>query len=223
MTAPRTRLALLTPHRVEASHVDGLVAAIRRATAAADVAAVVLRLAPADERSLVNLVKRLAPGVQEAGAAVLVACAGYDGDLVSVAARGGADGVHLDKPGEGDLRDLRGRLADGRILGARGGESKHAAMEAGEAGVDYVMFGGLYPDGVAPDAELVLARTQWWTEIFETPCIAVAQEIGQVAALAATGTEFVGIEGGLWLDASADLGAIMAVLAEQAALRDAAS
>lgn len=216
MSEPRTRLALLTPHRVEAGEADALAAAIARACAIGDVAAVILRLAPADERSLVNLVKRLAPPIQEAGAAVVVACAGFPGDLVSVSARGGADGIHLDKARDGTLRELRGRLADGRILGAGGHEQKHAAMEAGEAGVDYVMFGGLYADGIAPDAGTVLERAAWWSEIFETPCIAVAHAPAEVAALAATGMEFLGLESALWLDAQADVAAIQALLAGRA-------
>ena len=72
-------------------------------------------------------------------------------------------------------------------------------MEAGEAGIDYLMFGGLYPDGVAPEAETVRARAAWWAEIFETPCIAVATAADEIAPLAATGAEFVGLESGLWL------------------------
>jgi len=211
MSEPRTRLALLSPHRVEAGDADTLAAAIAAACAAGDVAAVLLRLAPSDERSLVNLVKRLAPAAQAAGAAVIVACAGFAGDLVSVSARGGADGVHLDKAQEGALRALRDRLDDGRILGAGGHELKHAAMEAGEAGVDYVMFGGLYADGVAPDAETVIERASWWTEIFETPCIAVAHAPDEVGPLLATGAEFLGLESALWI--GADVAGIQAQVA----------
>lgn len=217
MTEPRTRLALLTPYRVEAADVDVLIAAIGRVRAVVDVAAIVLRLAPADERSLVNLVKRVVPVAQESDAALVVACSDYAGDLVSVSARGGGDGVHLDKPAGGVLRDLRGYLVDGRILGAGGLESKHLAMEAGEAGVDYVMFGGLYPDGAAPDADLVLARTQWWAEIFETPCIAVAQNLGEIAGLVSAGAEFVGLDGVAWMDEAMDLSSIGKLLAREAA------
>ncbi|WP_375465057.1 thiamine phosphate synthase [uncultured Methylobacterium sp.] len=193
------RLTLLTPHHVGPEQVDALVPALDTALAAGDVAAVILRLAPSDARSLIALVKRVTPRVQAAGAALLVACAGFDGDLVSVSARGGADGVHVDKPADGALRDLRGRLRDGRILGVGGIETRHAAMDAGEAGIDYLMFGGLYPDGVAPDASAVRARAAWWAEIFETPCIGVAAAADEVAALAQTGAEFVGLESGLWL------------------------
>jgi thiamine-phosphate pyrophosphorylase len=90
-------------------------------------------------------------------------------------------------------------LKEGRILGAGGIETKHAAMEAGEAGIDHLMFGGLYPDGIAPDPEGVLARARWWAEIFETPCIAVAAAAAEIASVAATGAEFVGLESGIWL------------------------
>lgn len=207
------RLTLLSPHRVDAGTLDAVVAALPAACEAGDVAALLLRLAPADERALVNLVKRAAPVVQANGAALVLACPGYAGDLAAVAARGGADGLHCDKPDEGVLGDLRGRLRDGRILGAGGIESRHGSMAAGEAGIDYLMVGGLYPDGVAPDADAVRERAAWWAEIFETPCIAVAVQASEVAALAATGAEFVGLESGVWLP---DAGAVARA---QAALR----
>ena len=198
--APRPRLALLSPYGLGATEADATAAALDAACAAGDVAAVILRLATADERSLIGLVKRLAPPAQERGAAVLVAVPGFSGDLVSVAARGGADGVHLDRADEATLHDLRGRLRDGRILGAGGVlGSRDAAMVAGETGVDYLMFGGLFPDGAAPDAEDVRARAAWWADIFETPCIPVASSADEVGPLAATGAEFIGLESGLWL------------------------
>ena len=193
-----TRLALLGPHGLDADGIEGFTTALRSACTAGDVAAVILRLAPADERSLTARIKQVAPVAQEHGAALVVACPGFAGDLAAVAIRGGADGIHIDKPR--DLKEQRGRLRDGRILGAGGLETKHNAMEAGEAGIDYLMFGGLYPDGVAPDAEMVRARAAWWAEIFETPCIAVATVVDEIGPLHATGAEFVGLESGLWLE-----------------------
>lgn len=191
------RLALLGPHGLDAEGIADFVTALKAACESGDVAAVILRLAATDERGLTARVKSVAPIVQERGAALVVACPGFTGDLATVAIRGGADGIHVDKPL--DLKDLRGRLRDGRILGAGGLETKHGAMEAGEAGIDYLMFGGLYPDGFAPEAETVRARAAWWAEIFETPCIAVAAAADEIAPLAATGAEFVGLESGLWL------------------------
>lgn len=200
MSDPAPRLALLSPHGLDAETAPGIAAALSAACAAGDVAAVILRLAPGDPRGLVSLIKSLAPAAQAHGAAVLVACPGID-DLPGIAARGGADGVHAEKPSEAVLRELRASLRDGRILGIGGLlDSKHAAMAAGEAGADYLLFGGLYPDGAAPDAERVRERAAWWAEIFETPCIAVACAEDEVSPLARTGAEFVGLESGLWRD-----------------------
>ncbi|MCJ2091719.1 thiamine phosphate synthase [Methylobacterium sp. J-072] len=211
----KQRLALLGPHGLDADGIDAFAAALGAACKVGDVAAVILRLAATDERGLTARVKQVAPITQETGAALVVACPGFTGDLVSVATRGGADGVHVDKPR--DLKDLRDRLRDGRILGAGGLETKHGAMEAGEAGIDYLMFGGLYPDGVAPEAETVLARAEWWVEIFETPCVAVAVVADEIGPLVATGAEFIGLESALWLtDADAVVRA-QALLEGQAA------
>jgi thiamine-phosphate pyrophosphorylase len=209
------RLALLGPHGLDAGGLDAFVEALRQACGAGDVAAVILRLAATDERSLTAQIKRVAPEAQERGAALVVACPGFAGDLATAAIRGGADGIHVDKPR--DLRDLRGRLRDGRILGAGCLETKHLAMEAGEAGIDYLMFGGLYPDGVAPDPETVRARAAWWAEIFETPCIAVAATADAVAPLGETGAEFVGLESGLWLADPAAVERAQQILRESAA------
>lgn len=205
------RLALIGPHGLGSDGIEAFAASLGGACGAGDVAAVILRLAPTDERALTALVKRVASVAQARGAALVVACPGFAGDLVSVAARGGADGVHVDKPK--DLKDLRGRLCDGRILGVGGLETKHGAMEAGESGIDYLMIGGRYPDGAVPDPETVLARAAWWAEIFETPCIAVAHAEDAVAGAAGTGAEFVGLESGLWLADPAAVARAHAMLA----------
>ncbi|MGA0596684.1 thiamine phosphate synthase [Enterovirga sp. CN4-39] len=162
---------------------------------AGDVAAVLLRLAPADERTLVKTIKALAPVAQERGAAVLVEIAG-ELDAALVAARGGADGVHCAQPA--DLRGLRERLRDGRMLGAGQLRTKHDAMTAGEAGVDYVMFGEPRPDGYVPPLDQTAERAEWWAEIFEPPCVAYAEDLEAVRVLSRTGAEFVAIGDLVW-------------------------
>ena len=83
---PKARLYILAPVANDLARLSENLAEI---SGAVDVAAVLLRLPGADERSLINRVKAVAPGVQAAGAALLI-----DGrpDLV---ARAGADGAHL--------------------------------------------------------------------------------------------------------------------------------
>ncbi len=213
MADPQTRLILLTAPEAGPDLKDRLA----RAVAAGDVAAVILRLPPGEERALVNAVKAVAPAVQEAGAALVLAGGGGI-DLATVASRSGADGVHVpanygaedqaesdipaeadgeeDEEDEGDspLRALRERLRDGRILGVGRLRTKHAAMEAGEAGADYVLFGD---EGKLAHDDLV-ARLTWWVEIFETPCIALARDLAAVPDLLATGAEFIGLDPVLW-------------------------
>src|SRR5690348_12499029 len=83
---PSPRLMLITPAVGDS---DAFAPTLTAVLADADVAAIILRLAPGDERSLINIVKQLAPICQEHDAALLLE--GHP-DLV---ARGGGDGAHL--------------------------------------------------------------------------------------------------------------------------------
>jgi thiamine-phosphate pyrophosphorylase len=134
-----------------------------------------LRLPPAaDIEELVHL-------AQQRGTAVVIA------GEIELAARLGADGVHLP-----DLRSYgaaRSRLGADAILGVACGDSRHLAMEAGEAGADYV--------SLAPDLELV----RWWAEMMVVP---VVVELGEGLDLAAdfiaAGAEFIALSEALWRD-----------------------
>ena len=202
------QLYLITP---TVDNPDAFAPALAAACGAGAVAAVLLRLAPADERTLVNRTKALAPAAQEAGAAVVVSVSG-EVDPVAVAARGGADGVHATGASAPMLRELRERLKGDRILGAGGLRSKDDAMQAGEEGVDYLLFGEPRADGSLPALEAVADRAAWWAEIFETPCVAYAPGLDAVPALAATGAEFVALGDAVWSDPRGPAAAVEAAL-----------
>jgi thiamine-phosphate pyrophosphorylase len=192
MAEPAARLYLITPVLTDASFAHLL----KEACASGDVAAVLLRLAAADERSLINQVKALAPAVQEHGAASIVAVEG-EADLAAIAARGGADGVHI----AGDparVRELRERLKDERAIGVGGIRSKDDAMTLGEAGVDYLIFGEPRADGSLPALDGVAERAAWWAEIFETPCVAYAPSLEAIPTLVATNAEFIALGDAVW-------------------------
>jgi thiamine-phosphate pyrophosphorylase len=190
-STPRTRLMLVTP---PVSDPGAISFRLMQAFAGGDVAAVLLRLAPGDERSLTERVKALAAPVQAQNVALVVEASPL------VASRGGADGVHL-TGGVEAVAEARSSLKQERIIGAGGLRSRHDAMDAGEAGVDYVMFGEPRPDGSLPPLPAVVERAGWWAEIFETPCIAYCPDADSVAALAETGAEFLAL--GDWLFAEA--------------------
>lgn len=183
----KTQTYLITPVIDDADAFAPLLkAAIERTRAAS----VLLRLKAEDERSAVNLVKRLAPIAQALDAAVLIE------DDAAVASRGGADGVHISRGIEA-VRAAVERLRPERIVGCGGLRSRHAAMEAGEAQADYVMFGEPYSDRtgieIIPPLADVLAQAGWWAPLFETPCVAYAASAEAAAALRATGAEFIAL------------------------------
>lgn len=192
MADTAARLYLITPVLEDSSFAPRLA----EACATGAVAAILLRLAPADERTLTNQVKALAPAAQEHGAAVIVTTEGK-ADLATIAARGGADGVHI----AGDpalVRELRDRLKSERALGVGAIRTKDDAMTFGEAGVDYLLFGEPRPDGSLPSLESAIERAAWWAEIFETPCVAYAPSFEAVEPLAATNAEFVALGDAVW-------------------------
>jgi thiamine-phosphate pyrophosphorylase len=210
MTEPAARLYLLSPVIAEA---EGLAPRLAEACRTGGIAAVLLRFAPAYERTLVKHVKALAPVAQEGGAAAVIAAAG-EVDLAAVAVRGGADGVHTGAAPA--ARELRERLSD-RILGAGNIRSRHDAMEFGEAGVDYVMFGEPRADGSLPPLEAVIERAAWWAEIFQTPCIAYAPTLEAVSDLVRTGAEFIGVGEAVWSHPDGPAAAVAAALERCAA------
>jgi thiamine-phosphate pyrophosphorylase len=162
-----------------------LAGTLTAALAGADVAAVLVRLTAGDERSLINTGKRLAPLVQDTGAAFLLA--GYP-DLV---ARMGADGSHL--TGIDTFTAAQAALQPERIAGCGGLTTRHDAMLAGEAGADYVLLGEPDPSGHRSAFEAIAERVAWWAEIFELPCVAFAATLAEVGALAAAGADFVAV------------------------------
>jgi len=187
------RLYLITPVLEDASFAPKLAEACRGGA----VAAILLRLGAADERSLVNLVKAVAPSAQEHGAAVIVTAEG-EADLAHVAVRGGADGAHVGGADPALVRELRERLKAERALGVGGIRTKDDAMTLGEAGVDYLLFGEPRRDGSLPSLDSVAERAAWWAEIFETPCVAFAPSLEAIETLAATQAEFIALGDAVW-------------------------
>ena len=187
---PAPRLYLVTQRIDDA----GAVARpLEAALGAAAVAAVLLRLDEADERTLIKQVKALAPVVQGRNVALLV-----EGHA-EIVARAGADGAHLSGY-EALSRALPGLKPD-RIAGAGGLETRHDAMLAGEAGADYVMFGEPGGSGGRPSFPAVVERVAWWAELFEVPCVGFAASIDEAEGLARAGAEFIALGEFVWDDA----------------------
>ena len=205
MSEPRSRLYLVTPPIGAAAD---LLAEIEAALGAGDVACLLLRLRPAAERDLKQIVKAVAAAVQERGTALLV-------EDPRIAVHSGADGVHVAGAGEALSAALESLKPD-RIVGIGCTRSRDEAMQAGEAGVDYVMFGDAGFSGPGPDHDEIVDAVGWWAEIFNVPCVGFVRRLDEVEAMAEAGAEFVGLADAVWADAR---GAAAAVAEAGAAIR----
>jgi thiamine-phosphate pyrophosphorylase len=186
---PVPRLYLATP---VVDDPQALTASLPGLLGGADVAAVLLRLRPTDQRTMISRVKTLAPAVQDSGAALLL-----EGH-VELVARGGADGAHL--TGFAAMEDALPTLKPDRIIGVGGLATRHDSMAAGEQGADYVLFGEPDSKGQRPSVEAIAERLQWWAELFEPPCVGFAASRDEAYEFATAGADFVLVGDFIWTD-----------------------
>jgi thiamine-phosphate pyrophosphorylase len=204
---PVPRLYLVTP---EVDDPSALMASLPSLLSEADVAAVLVRLKPTDQRTMISRVKALAPAIQNHGAALLLQ--GH----VELVARAGADGAHL--TGLAALEEALPSLKPDRIAGVGQLPTRHDSMMAGELGADYVLFGEPDAKGQRPSIEAIAERLQWWAELFEPPCIGFAASFEEAHEFAAAGADFVLVGDCIWADAR---GAAAALQEAQRTIRQA--
>ena len=156
-------LYLISPQEVGGSFPDRLKGALEPGFARA----FQLRVKDVPEHDLARLAEPLLRICADADVAFIV------NDSVALAKRIGADGVHLGQS-DGDIREARALLGPSAQIGKTCHDSRHFAMEAGEAGADYVAFGAFYPtltkpSNYRPDPSILT----WWSTLFEIPSVAI--------------------------------------------------
>jgi thiamine-phosphate pyrophosphorylase len=131
-------------------------------------------------------------------------CAAHDvafivNDSVALAKRLKADGVHLGQ-GDGDVREARELLGNDYQIGVTCHNSRHLAMEAAEAGADYVAFGAFYPTATKSIEHVAdLDTLQKWSFVTEVPCVAIGGITPDNAKpLIEAGADFIAVSGGVW-------------------------
>ncbi len=183
------QLYLISPQEVGGAFPDRL----RAALGGGPVAAFQLRVKDVDDHTLARLAEPLQATCADHNVAFIV------NDSMRLAKRLGADGVHLGQSDDDPLeaRDLLGPTAQ---IGRTCHDSRHLAMEAGEAGCDYVAFGAFYPTTTKPshyrpDPQLL----SWWSAIAEIPSVAIGGITPVNAApLIAAGADFVAVCQAVW-------------------------
>ena len=186
---PPCQLYLISPIDVSGGFADRL----GRALEAGPVAAFQFRVKGVDQHQAARLAEPLQRICADHDVAFIV------NDDMGLAKRLGADGVHLGQ-GDGDPRDARALLGPGAQIGVTCHGSRHLAMEAGEAGADYVAFGAFYPTGTKethhrPEPAIL----SWWSALFEIPCVAIGGITpANARPLVEAGADFLAVSNAVW-------------------------
>jgi thiamine-phosphate pyrophosphorylase len=173
---------------------DDFPARLAAAFSGGPVAAFQLRLKGVDDAAILS-----------AAAACKAVCAAHDvafllNDRADLAKACGADGVHLGQS-DGSVKDARALLGADAQIGVTCHDSRHLAMEAGEAGADYVAFGAFYdtttkPSHYRPTPDILT----WWTTISQLPCVAIGGITpANAPPLIAAGADFIACVNAVWL------------------------
>ncbi len=189
MSEPSCQLYLISPPDVGGDFPQRL----ERALDAGPVAAFQFRVKEVDQHEAARLAVPLLEICRAREVAFIV------NDSIALTKRLGADGVHLGQQ-DGDVREARETLGREAQIGVTCHASRHLAMEAGEAGADYVAFGSFFPSSTKasehrPEPELLT----WWQNLMEIPCVA----IGGIAPdncrpLIEAGADFLAVSAAVW-------------------------
>jgi len=184
------RLYLITPPKFEPrAFADEL----KRALDGGDVASLQLRLKEASDDDIKRAAEALMPVAQARDVAFIV------NDRPDLARALRADGVHI---GQDDMpyAEARAIVGPNAIIGVTCHDSRHLAIEAAEAGADYVAFGAFYPTATKDaktHAEPELLR--WWSDVMVVPCVAIGGiTVENASPLIEAGADFIAVSSGVW-------------------------
>jgi thiamine-phosphate pyrophosphorylase len=189
MTEP-CRLYLITPPKLEPK---SFAETLQRTLGAGDVASLQLRLKGVSDDEIRRAVEILMPVAQRADVAFIL------NDRPDLAYELRCDGVHI---GQEDMSYAEARATVGRdcVVGVTCHNSRHLAIEAAEAGADYVAFGAFFPTATKEPKEMAEIDTlQWWAEMMVVPCVAIGGiTVDNAKPLVEAGADFLAVSSGAW-------------------------
>jgi thiamine-phosphate pyrophosphorylase len=200
---PPCRLYLITPPVIP--DLDAFANLLGQALDAGDVAALQIRLKPADDAAVRAAVAALAPVARRRGVAVLL------NDRPDLAKETGCDGVHIGQQ-DASLVEARRIMGPDAMIGVTCHDDRELAWDAAEGGADYVAFGAFYPTDTKttthrPELELLTV----WQETVEAPCVAIGGiTVDTARDLARAGADFIAASSGVWSYAQGPAAAVKA-------------
>jgi thiamine-phosphate pyrophosphorylase len=195
------RLYLISPPRLAPNDFAGV---LRDALQGGDVASFQLRLKDVSDDEIRRATDILRPIAQAGGTAFIL------NDRPDLAAELGCDGVHIGQE-DAPYAEAR-RLLPGGIVGVTAHDSRHLAMEAAEAGADYVAFGAFFPTHTKePKTSADIDLLRWWAEMMVVPVVAIGGiTVANAPALVEAGADFLAVAAGVWEHADGPQAAVRA-------------
>jgi len=184
------RLYLITPPRLEPK---GFAETLKRALSGGDVASLQLRLKDVSDDEIMRAGDLLLPIAQRANVAFIL------NDRPDLAYKIGADGVHVGQE-DASYADARAALGPKRIVGVTCHNSRHLAVDAADAGADYVAFGAFFPTATKePKTRAEPDILEWWSEMMVVPCVAIGGiTVENAPPLIEAGADFLAVAAGVW-------------------------
>ena len=186
----RCRLYLITPSKLEP---ESFAETLKRALGAGDVASLQLRLKDVSDDTIRHAVEILMPIAQRADVAFIL------NDRPDLAHEMRCDGVHVGQDDVG-YAQARAEVGGSAIIGVTCHNSRHLAIEAAEAGADYVAFGAFFPTATKDVKAMAEIETlAWWAEMMVVPCVAIGGiMVENCKPLVAAGADFLAVSSGVW-------------------------
>jgi thiamine-phosphate pyrophosphorylase len=186
----RCRLYLITPPQFEPRL---FAEELRAALGAGDVASLQLRMKDAADDEIRRAAAVLMPITQSAGVAFIV------NDRPDLAAELGADGAHIGQD-DTSYNKARALVGHGAIVGVTCHASRDLAVEAAEAGADYVAFGAFFPTATKePKSRAAVDLLTWWSDLMTVPVVAIGGiTVENAKPLTEAGADFLAVCAGVW-------------------------
>ena len=196
------RLYLISPPKLSATN---FITPLREALAGGDVASFQLRLKDVEDDAIRRAADLLRPIVQAHGAAFIL------NDRPDLAAELGCDGVHVGQE-DASYAEARAAMGPSRIVGVTCHNSRHLAVEAAEAGADYVAFGAFFPTQTKePKTQADIELLNWWSDVMVVPAVAIGGiTVANAPALVEAGADFLAVSAGVWEHADGPEAAVKA-------------
>ena len=196
------QLYLITPPAFEPAT---LAERLKAALGGGPVACLQIRLKEVDDDAIKRATESLLPICHDHGVPVLM------NDRPDLALLTGCDGAHVgqdDTPYE-EARRILGKEA---MIGVTCKASPHLAIEAADAGADYVAFGAFFQTStkqatVSATAEIL----EWWSALSPIPSVAIGGITSEnCRPLVEAGVDFLAVVGGVWNHPDGEAAAVKA-------------